>query len=212
MPARTKIEVVRTIQNCAALYKENLSGKNLLFVTTHNNSALCFETFFACQNFMHLTGVKSHLNSDHFFRAATSRRLSTKDITIPKDGTVDLKLDALPQLMNIHRSARMVGDYDNTKPLLITDKFAGTVTAAMGFVCINNFYMPNTALKKDVREITTQATRRKVAAIFVKYRHDAMYAKLTYIAKGVTVDDGILQKAIGDKVDLENLTADFPIP
>jgi hypothetical protein len=148
MPARTKIEVVRTIQNCAALYKENLSGKNLLFVTTYDNSALCFETFFAPQNFKHLTGVKSRLNSDQFFRASIGRRLSEDDITLPRDGTVDLKLDALPQLMNIHTSARMVGDYDNTKPLLITDKFAGTVTAAMGFVCINNFYMPNTTLKK----------------------------------------------------------------
>jgi len=189
MPARTKLETVRIIQDCAILYKKNLSGKNLLFLTTYDNTALCIEALFMPHNFMHLTGVKSHLNSELFYRAASSRRLSVQDITLSQDGTVDLKLDALPQLMNIHTTARMVGDYDNSKPLLIADKFAGTIATAMGFISVNGFYIPNTALKKDVRDITTRATRRKVAAIFVKQRRDAQYMMLTYIARGVTLDD-----------------------
>ena len=32
--------------------------------------------------------------------------------------------------MNIHLIARMVGDYDNSKSYLVTDKLAETVTAA----------------------------------------------------------------------------------
>ena len=212
MPARTKLEAVRIIQDCATLYKLNLSGKNVLFVTTRDSVVICFETLFRPQNFMHLTGVKSRLSSEQFFNAALNNRLSVHDISILDDGAVDLKLDVLPQLMNIHTTARMVGDYDNSKPLLITDKFAGTVTTAMGFARVNNFYVPNTALKKDVREITTQATRRKVAAIFVKNKHDANYTMLTYIAKGMTINDSIFQESLRGIVNFQKLSASFFIP
>ena len=212
MAARTKLEVIKIVQDCAKLYKENLSGKNVLFITTHDDTSMCFETLFMPHNFMHLTSVKSRLNSELFFRAASSNRLSIHDITISPDGTVDLKLDVLPQLMNIHTTARMIGDYDNSKPLLITDKFAGTVTTALGFVNVKDFYMLNTALKKDVREITIQATRRKVIAIFIKNRRDEKYSRLTYIAKGMTIDDNIFDEALSEKVDFLNLSATFKIP
>ena len=59
----------------------------------------------------------------------------------------------------------MIGDYNNLKPLLVTDKFVGTVTYAMGFIFRNGFYVPNTALKDDLRNITERATRRRVIAI-----------------------------------------------
>ena len=212
MATRTKLEIVRIIQRCALLYKTNLSGKNVLFVATHENNAAFFETLFTPQNFMHLTGVKSRLSSDQFFSAAANNRLSVRDILLPNDGAVELKMDVLPQLMNIHTNARMVGDYDNLKPLLITNKLTGTVTMAMGFVNVKDFYIPNTALKKDIREITTGAARRKVLAIFVKNKRDAKYQTLTYIAKDMTVDDSILQNIMHDKVDLHNLSASFTIP
>jgi len=114
--------------------------------------------------------------------------------------------------MSIHIVARMVGDYDNTKPLLIADKFAGTVAMAMGFTNVNGLYIPNTALKLDVRDITVKATRSRVAAIFVKPRGDDLYKRLTYIAKGMHVDDDIFASMLSEKVDLENLDADFQIP
>ena len=114
--------------------------------------------------------------------------------------------------MSIHIHARMVGDYDDSRPLLVTDKFAGTVTMAMGFTYSNSFYIPNTALKLDVREITIQATRRRVAAILTKPRADSRYKRLTYIAKGMTIDNDILAPVLNDKVDTLNLVADFPIP
>ena len=159
-----------------------------------------------------LTGISSKLNAEQFFRAAINRRLGEKDISLSTDGTSDLKLDILPKLMNIHISARMVGDYDNSKPLLITDKFAGTTTMAMGFVQINGIYIPNTALKKDVREITSKATRRKVAAVLIKARSDVLYKRLTYLAKGLTIDDALFKPVIREKVDTQKLTAAFPIP
>ena len=208
----TKKEAVGIIHKCAALYNENLCGKNVLFVTTKDGNAACFEALFRTQNFMHLTGVKSNLNSEFFYKAALNKRLSPANISFDSGGTSELKLEALPQLMSIHTTARMVGDYDNTGPLLITDKLAGTVTMVMGFVKVNDVYIPNTALKKDLRDISAQATRRKVAAIFTKPRNKTLYDNLTYIAKDLTIDDDILVSVLNKNIDKSSLTATFPIP
>ena len=48
----------------------------------------------------------------------------------------------------------------------------------------------------DIREISQKATRRKVAAIFVKPRNDALYKQLLYIAKGLTIDDDMLASVL----------------
>ena len=209
----TKKEAVGIIHKCAALYNENLSGKNVLFVTIGKDSNVaCFEALFRKQNFMHLTGVKSNMNSEFFYKAALNQRLSPSNISFDSGGTSELKLEALSQLMSIHTTARIVGDYDNSSPLLITDKLAGTVTMTMGFVKVNDVYIPNTALKKDLRDISAQATRRKIAAIFTKPRNKTLYENLTYIAKDLTIDDDNLASVLSEKIDKNTLTATFPIP
>ena len=183
-----------------------------LFVTAGESKADYFEALFRPENFLHLTGVKTNLEASLFLYTAISRKLSPSSIAFDFKGTARIKLEILPRLMSIHILARMVGDYDNTKPLLIADKFAGTVTMAMGFANINGLYIPNTALKLDVRDITLNATRRKVAAVFVKPRGDDLYKRLTYIAKGMNIDDDIFASMLREKVDIENLIANFPIP
>jgi hypothetical protein len=202
---KTKDDAIIIINNCAAMYKENLADKNILFVTVQGDEILSFEAIFRPSNFMHLTGVSSRLDGDRFFQAAISNRLGAKDITLSPDGKTELKLEVLPQLMNIHKIARMVGDYDNTMPLLVTNKFAGTVTMAMGFINKNGLYIPNTALKKDLREITERATRRRVAVIFVKPRMSIKYKCLTYLSKDIDINSDNLIAAINEKVDMQNI-------
>ena len=209
---KTKIEAIKIIHDCAALYRNNLTGKKLLFITIRNNGVASFESLFMPRNFLHLTGVATRLNGDLFYQAAVNNRLSTSDVTLATDGKTEQKLAILPQLMSIHYTARMVGDYDNSRPLLIADKFAGTVTTAMGFINMNGIYIPNTALKLDVREITAHATRHRIAAIFIKPRDDDLYKRLTYIAKGITIDDAAISVILQEKVNMANLIADFPIP
>ena len=212
MQSKNKHEALKIVHDCAVLYAKNLLGKNVLFCTTANDKTTCFETLYLPHNYKHLTGVNSHIRGEHFFRAALNNKLSVNDITLTKDGMTDLKLDVLPNLMSIYLTARMVGDYDHSRPLLVADKFAGTVTMAMGFVLVNDIYLPRSALKQDVRDITLKATRRKIVATFIKPKKDEKYSTLTYIAKGVTIDDDILQAALQEKVDMQNLTAAFPIP
>jgi hypothetical protein len=205
-------DAVGIIHNCAVLYSKNLSGNSILFIASDNNKAACFEALFLPRNFLHLTGVKTSLDSESFFNSALNQRLSPKEITYAPSGLTELKLEILPQLMSIHLNARMIGDYDNSRPLLIADKFAGTVTMAMGFTRVNDLYIPNTALKIDIRDITANSTRRKVIAVFSKPRANEFYKRLTYIAKGVMIDDNIFKPILSEKVDTQNMTAMFPIP
>jgi hypothetical protein len=200
-------EAVSIIHNCAMQYDKNLCGRNVLFVTLDNGEPMCFETFFKASNFLRLTGVKTDLKSGRFYDAVLNNRLSPHEITFDHSSTAEIRLDALTRLMSIHTTARMIGDYGNSRPLLITDKYAGAVTNAMGLINLKGIYLPNTVLRKEIRDIKTQATRRKIAAIFIKPWRDAEYKTLTYIAKGLAVDDDILLPALRGRVDSRHLTA-----
>jgi hypothetical protein len=46
----------------------------------------------------------------------------------------------------------MIGNYGDSRPLLITDKYAGTVARAIGFINVKSVYLPNTALRKEIRD------------------------------------------------------------
>jgi hypothetical protein len=212
MAAINVSEAIKIIHDCAVLYEENLSNNNVMFVTAVDSKASYFEALFRPENYLHLTGVDTGLEAKLFFKSALSHKLSPSQISLKKAGYSEMKLEILPRLMSIHTVARMVGDYDNSRPLLIADKFAGTVTMAMGFEYAGGHYVPNTAMKMDIRDITLQATRRRIVAIFVKPRSAALYKHLTYIAKGMTIDDGLFASVFQEKVEAEGLTASFTIP
>ena len=184
-----------------------------MFVTTQDASTACFEAAFLPRNFLHLTGARTKLGSIEFYNMALRGRLDERGFDFMADGTTEMKLNVLPQLMNIHVSARMAGDYDNSKSLLVTDKLAGTVTAVMGFTKTsdNGAFVPNTALNTDLRLISKKPIQR-IAAIFQKMKQDEKYSTLTYIAKGLTIDDGALAYVLRNKVDMQSLTATFTIP
>jgi len=111
---------VGIIHECAVLYSQNLCGKNVMFVTENDRRSYFFETLFLPRNFLHLTGVNTNLNSEYFYEIALNQRLSPSSVSFNPGGTTEIKLSILRRLMSIHVSARMVGDYDNSKPLLIT--------------------------------------------------------------------------------------------
>jgi hypothetical protein len=193
-------------------YDKNLCGRNVLFVTLGNDEPMCFETFFKASSFLRLTGVKTGMKSGLFFDAVLNNRLSPDEISFDHSSTAGIRLDALSRLMSIHTTARMIGDYGNSRPLLITNKYAGTVTSAMGFINVKGIYLPNIVLRKEIRDIKTQAMRRKIAAIFVKPWRDNEYKSLTYIAKGLTVGADVLLPALRGRVNMQNLSTEVHYP
>ena len=196
-----KLEALRIIHNSAVDYKGNLVNRNVMFITVNFSKPEIFETSFLPRNFLHLTGVRTKLNSTTFYSLALRDRLSEKDIDFTDDGTTAKKLDVLRSLMNIHKTARMVGDYDHSQRLLVTDKLAGTITSAMGFRKDGDYYMPNTALKTDVRIISKKPVQR-IAATFLKSIQDDKYNELTYLAKGFKIEDDFFAGILKDMVSL----------
>ncbi len=144
------VEALRIISSCAKLYEENLVNRNLLFVYGSLRHPQYFEALFLARNFLHLTGVKlsKSLPSDSgFFAMVCKNKISYNDIVIDTNENVERKLAILPSLMNIQNTAKMVGSYNFSKPLLNTDVLAGGVHACLGFVDDSNgYFVPNTAL------------------------------------------------------------------
>ena len=72
----------------------------------------------------------------------------------------------------------------------MTDRLVGNINARIGFVPKDeksNYFVPNTALKADIRELVDKPQR--VLAVFSKDIHEEKYNKLCYVAKKLTLED-----------------------
>lgn len=196
-----KEEAVRVIISCAKQYNQNLESKNFLFVYDENNKINFFETVFLSRNFLHLTGVQLGQNtkSSDFYRRCLNGQLSPSVFRLSKNGVTEMKLSVLPQIMNIHKVARMLGDYSSTKSVLITEKIVGTVTACLGLVYDKNFYVPNTVLREDIRDVTI-APQKRILAIFQKAIKEQHYSSHTYLAKGISLGSLLQNKDLTSKI------------
>lgn len=225
-----KEEAIRIIIKCAKQYKQSLEGKNLLFIFGSPSSPQSFEAVFLPRHFLHFTGVE--LKSDNltsstdFFNRCLNGNLRPNDIALPENGTVEMKLAVLPQMINIAKTAKMIGDYNHSKSLLYTEKLAGNVTACVGFVRDNRYYVPNTVLREDLRDISRRPQQR-VLAVFEKNVSDPCYSLPTYIAKGLNLHtinlpkniQGIIKYPVNEESkmikqgdDVQNMGQKTPVP
>ena len=200
-----KNEAINIITSCAKQYQKNLENKNFLFAYNDNNIVKFFEALFLPRNYLHLTGVKlnSNIKSSDFYERCLKGQLSSSTFDLYKNGTTEMKLSVLPQIMNIHKIAKMVGNYSSTKSLLITEKIVGTVIACLGFVYEDNFYVPNTVLREDIRNVT-KTPQNRVLAIFEKEIKDQYYSVCTYSAKGISLDELTSSDNLKSKICFRN--------
>ena len=194
-----KEEAIRIITDCAKKYRETLEGKNLLFLFGSPQAPQHFEAAFLPRHFLHFTGVelspREFISSTDFYDRCLTRNLRPSDFSIPDSGTVEMKLSVLPQMINISKTAKMIGEYSFSKSLLYTEKLAGNVTACVGFVRDDRFYIPNTVLREDIRDITKRPQKR-VLAVFKKGMKEPFYAELCYHAKGIDLSKVTLPKSV----------------
>lgn len=198
-----KEAAIKIITSCAKSYKNNLENKNLLFIFGDLQTPEYFEASFLPRNFLHLTGIKlvkgRIVSSKDFYDRCLNGKLSPDDFYMAQNGTTDMKLSVLPQLMNLHLCAKMVGDYDNTKSLLYTEKIVGNIFACVGFIHENGYYIPNTALREDIRDITISPQKR-VLAIFRKDIKQKLYETICYTAKKVNILQLNLSESLRQKI------------
>lgn len=196
-----KKEAIKIISDCAKIYNKKLKNKNLLFVFGNPKKPMCIETSFYSHNFLHLTGVECQIKSTDFFKRTLKGQLNISQFEL--NNTSELKLRILHNLMNIERTARIVGDFSDNKVFLTTDKLVGNIKCCLGFVKdknLNNYFVPNTALNTDIRDISKKQAR--LLLVMKKNTNDKFYSEITHLAKEISFDDISLDISILQKIKI----------
>ena len=173
-----KRRAIQIMTKAAQLYKEHLEDQKVLFLyglpkevnkqLQESNKILSsvqgYEVVFHRYNFLHLTGVrlnkKETASAIHFYQKCLDKRLTENDFVFAKDGSTGQKLDILERMMLIKKNVTMIGEFTDRGPKLYTEKAAGNICGCIGFVKDKNtkLNVPNTLLKKDIRDVTAQPT------------------------------------------------------
>ncbi|MBQ4283551.1 MAG: hypothetical protein IJB96_06460 [Lachnospira sp.] len=151
---------------CAKQYEAKLLGTRYLIIyREHNNMIKHLEISFGEENYQHLTGIelidsfgntKQHV-SRLFFKKCLTNKLSIKEIKLKKDGTTNLKLAALPVLLDLHKITKIAGSYNNSRQYLIADKIVGNTNFCLGlkYSSHSKFFVPSSALLEDINNPRT---------------------------------------------------------
>lgn len=189
----TGTQVLKIILESAKLYRDNLADKNLIIISYNANTKLYnyIETVFLERNFLHMTGVQIRpekagkpYNPDiggamKFYELCLLNELKLGDFKQAVDGTTPLKMNVLPQLMKL--TGNLMGDFNFTKNRLVTEKLVGNQRGCMGFVKENNYYIPNTVIQDDIRDITYKTN--SVVCILIKEKASDKYTHVKYMKK-----------------------------
>lgn len=138
----TKEDARRRVLNCAKQYQQKLLNKKLIIIYRErkDNAIRYIEVIFHERNYQHLTGLelldkKGNVlrnQSMNFYRKCIDNKLSVEELQFKQDGTTQLKLEALPVLMDITKITKITGDYNNVRPYLFVDKVIGGVNFCLG--------------------------------------------------------------------------------
>lgn len=182
-----KSSALQIIIQCAQEFDVYLKNKNLLFLMSDKGDKLYFfEGVFLSKHFKHLTGVKTSLGSNDFYRASLNGKLSETDFDLPK--TAELKLQVLSQAMNIEKTAKMCGEFNNSGFDLFTQKLVGNIQLCVGMVQDEKtqYYVPNTLLKADIRNKTFPPIS-KIICVLKKEIKDTFYNQICSIGKNISL-------------------------
>lgn len=181
--------MVTIIHNAAKCYETEFCHKNLLIIFGAPCKPSYIQTASSERNFLHLTGVISQLKgnnaSELFYAKAIDGNLSVDDFEINPDGTTQLKMEVINQALNISCNAKMIGDYNNGRIKLQTNKIAGSTASCIGFIKDNGYYVPNTILCDDTRSNVIESQR--IIAILSKNVSESQYEKTNYVAKKIEI-------------------------
>lgn len=200
-----KKEAIEIILNSAKIYHESLENKKIMIIFVSKQRRVEYiEAIFLPRHFLHLTGIKI-TNSDiksstEFYHLCLKNQLRISDFEFNSNGTTPLKLKTLPQILKIHKVTKMIGDYNNIKPYLSTQKIAGGIHACLGFKQEENYYIPNTALCEDIRNVTNIQSR--VISILIRNIKDLKYKEITYISKDYSLEKILKNPEVKEKIDI----------
>ena len=103
----------------AEKYQSKLLDKAILFVYRNETGVNYIEVEFKKENFKHLTGVKSRLDSDIFFDKCINHRLGID--SYQSTSFTPLKLSVFDTFVHLHEYPATIGEFNGTNPLLQLD-------------------------------------------------------------------------------------------
>lgn len=202
-----KRHAIQIMTKAAQLYRDNLEDEKILFLyglpsevkmelQTQNkilSSIKGYEVAFHRYNFLHLTGVRLNksvtASAIHFYEKCLDKRLTENDFSFAKDGSTGQKLDILENMMLLKKNATMIGEFTDKGPKLFAEKATGNVCGCIGFVKDKNtrLNVPNTLLKKDIRDVIAQPAY-KVFAVISKHYTDEKYSVFSKLDKMIDIN------------------------
>lgn len=204
---------MNTIISAAFLYQCNLLDTNILFIfDTGNKRYGFFQAEFRSYHFAHLTGAvlmssgdRQPLTANRFFEKCVSRTLSMSDFELSEDNATYLKSQVILELMKICNTAKMVGEYNCSRPFLYTEKLVGNVRGCMGFCQDTNslYLVPNTLLYISTRDIVRRVCR--LMAVYQKKVGELLYSHMLYLVKPLKWQSVIWGEEIDSLIDSANL-------
>lgn len=214
MKKYTKKEALHIVTLAAKNYNKCLENMNFLFIYRNrsDNKIEYFETVFLPRHFQHLCGLdyidiktnKVIQNSTDFYNRILDNQISEKAIRMRKDGTTNLKLEALPKLVSFTQFSKMTVAYNGNRPKLSVDRLAGTTNYCLGFTKGGKYYMPSSCLLEDIRDFGDKPSQ--ILAVLSKKNRatEPIYNKIRYVAKGVSLNKVNMQMDLRKIIDLTN--------
>ena len=197
-----KKNILSLVHKCALLYNENLCNQQLLFIYLCTNNQLNYvEVPFRSYHFLHFTGLlpRQNLSAKMFYSQLLNGKLSPNDFTVKNPVTTALKIEILPAIIKIDKTARMIGNYNGPHLELYTEKVVGTTTACIGLIKRNKYYIPNSILHEDIRDISDNPIG-KIVCILKKNSSEYLYSHFSYKKKDFHLDLSLLPKEISSKI------------
>lgn len=203
MNNRSQSRALGIITSAAKIYEEQFCNKNLLIVFGSPSQPRFVSTKGEPKNFYHLTGVemnkqnilrgisdKSTSPNIVFYEKALNKMLAPDDFKF-KSSTTEQKLEVLVQTLKIASNASMLGDYNNCRINLKTEKIAGGQASFLGLIEEDGYYVPNTVISDDIRKNSNFTER--VLAVLSKKINEKEYNKIEKVAKKIDINK-LLQK------------------
>lgn len=215
-PRQHKLKnAIRIITSAAKDYHKSLEGYNYIFIYKNRstNQIEYFESIFLARNFQHLTGIEfidNHKNLLHnptrFYRKCLDSTLKEQEIRFKTDGTTELKLQALPLVVNFLKASKMTAIYNSARPKLSVDRLAGTTHFCLGFTKDKDYYVPSSCLSEDIRNLAD--VTYQILAIFSKpaSKTSPLYKNICYIAKGIRLSSLTFPDHLSTRISLDNYT------
>lgn len=187
-------EIIKIICESAQRYKENLLNKNIMFIFERkkNQNISVIQTVFLKSNFLHLTGIKYYKSANKFFEECIDNEISSDNVIIKNKIFTQSKLQVLENAMSISKSAKRIGEFNQSKVNIKIEKVIGNTHYCIGFSNLDSnnkklkYYYPKTLIQDNLKNNITDDNR--VIVILSKNKNQKLYNHITYLSKNVNLE------------------------